>query len=276
MVNFRKYILITTQFLFIISFFINCSSKKSELTVNEVSDTKIYSKGQEFLNKRQFKEAASEFDKLFLNYPYSTLAARAEIMTAYSYYEDNDIKKAVTKLKEFIELNPSGELSEYAHYLLAMCYYIQVSDQGRDPALSKEALKYFKIVNNKYPNSKYAKDARLKIQYINNALAKNDLMVGIFYLRSNSPASSIKRFKSILENYQNTAVIPETLYRLCEALLMIGLKQEAIKSSVLLEHNFPKNKWTILSKNLLKSSQNGNVDEGFFPNITNFLKTLTN
>ncbi len=274
MVNLRKYYLITFQILFTLLFFINCSSNNQDTVVDETTDTKIYKKGLSLLNNGNYKQAASEFDKLFLNFPFSTLASSAEVMTAYSLFENNDIKKAVQKLEEFIELNPSGNLSEYAQYLLAMCYYIQISDEGRDPNLSEKALEYFKIITTKYPNGKYAKDAKIKIQYINTALAQNELMIGIYYLKNNSPASSIKRFRSIIKNYQNTAVIPETLYRLSEALLMIGLKQEATKSSSLLEYNFPKNKWAILSKKLLNNDLKQKDSEGYISSIKNYITNL--
>mgnify|MGYP001385124088 CR=1 FL=1 len=108
-------------------------------------------------------------------------------------------------------MNPNDEFSDYAHYLLAMCYYIQVSNQGRDPSLSIKALNSFMLITTKYPNSKYAKDSKLKIQYINNSLAINELNIGKFYLKKHAPASSIKRFKTILQKYQNTTSVPETL-----------------------------------------------------------------
>ena len=274
MFNVSKNYLITFQlFIFLILSF-NCSHDNKDIILEEKSDTNIYKSGLSYLQNDNYKEAAIEFDKLFLNYPFSSLASKAEIMTAYSLFQNNEIKKAIVKLEEFIDMNPSGELSEYAQYLLAMSYYIQVSNQGRDPSLSQKALKYFKIITTKYPNSIYAKDAKLKIEYINNSLAQNELMIGIFYLKNNSPVSSIKRFKSIIQKYQNTAVIPETLYRLCEAFLMIGLKQEAIKSSSLLSYNFPKNEWTKLSEDILKDSSKFESNEGFLNSITNYMKKM--
>ena len=274
MFKFRKKIFITAQLLFILTLFFNCSNKSTNDIIEEVSDAKIYKNGLSYLKKNNYEKAAIEFDKLFINYPFSSLASNAEIMTAYSLFQNNEMKKAISKLEEFIELNPSGELSEYAQYLLAMSYYIQVSNEGRDPRLSQKALKYFQIIISKYPNSKYAKDARLKIEYINNSLAQNELLIGIYYLKNNSPISSIKRFKSIIQNYKNTAVIPETLYRLCEAFLMIGLKQEAIKSSSLLNYNFPENEWTKLSKEIVKNSSKLKKNNGLLNSINNYVKKI--
>ena len=232
----------------------NCSSTKSNEDIPQLSDKEIYSKGLALYKKGNFSKATSEFDNVFLNYPFSSLSSKSEIMSAYSLYQNNEIKKAATKLSSYIELNPKGELTEYAHYLLAMCYYSQVSKEDRDPGASIKSLNYFKLIITKYPKSKYAKDAKLKIHFLKNMLAKNELNVGKFYLRKGAPASSIKRFKSILQNYQNTSVIPETLYRLSEAFLLLGLKDEAIKSSALLDYNFSNNDWTKRSKILLKNT----------------------
>ena len=120
----------------------------------------------------------------------------------------------------------------------------------------------------------YAKDAKFKIIYIKNSLAQNELLIGMFYLKNNSPASSIKRFQAIIKNYQTTSVIPETLYRLCEAFLILGLKEEAIKSSTLLSYNFPENEWTKLSKEILDDTGKIESNKGFVSSITNYMKKM--
>ena len=261
--------------IFLISIFLsNCSYFDNKENKTQLSDSEVYSKGIASLREGNFKQANSEFDEVFFNYPFSSLAPKSEIMSAYSLYENNELNKAITKLNNFIEMNPKGELTQYAHYLLAMCYYSQVSNEGRDPGLTIEALNYFKIIVTKYPNTKYAKDSKLKIQYLQNALAKNELNIGKFYLKKGAPASSIKRYKYILQNYQNTSIIPETLYRLCEALLIIGLKEEAIKSNAILNYNFPNNNWSRLSKDLFESKIDLVQMKDSKSSITDYLKNI--
>ena len=272
----KKKYLILLQVFFCISILPNCSNNSRTVVLKEVVDSQIFIKGQSFLKSNDYKKAAIEFDKIYLNYPFSSLAPRAEIMTAYSLFQDNQINEAIGKLDEFIEMNPTGQHTQYAQYLLAMSFYVQIPDPGRDPMLSEKSLKYFKIVTTKFPNSVYAKDAKFKINYINNSLAQNELLIGMFYLKNNSPASSIKRFQAIIKNYQTTSVIPETLYRLCEAFLMLGLKEEAIKSSLLLSYNFPDNEWTNLSKNIIKDTSELDENEGFINSITDYIKKITN
>jgi outer membrane protein assembly factor BamD len=271
----KKYLMLL-QVFFCILLLPNCSNNSKTVILKETKDSQLFIKGQSFLKSNDYKKAAIEFDKIYLNYPFSTLAPRAEIMTAYSLFQDNQINEAIVKLNEFIEMNPIGEHTKYAQYLLAMSYYVQIPDAGRDPMLSEKALKHFKIVTTKFPNSVYAKDAKFKINYIKNSLAQNELLIGMFYLKNNSPASSIKRFQAIIKNYQTTSVIPETLYRLCEAFLMLGLKEEAIKSSLLLSYNFPDNEWTNLSKNIIKDTSKLNENEGFVNSITDYIKKITN
>jgi outer membrane protein assembly factor BamD len=272
----KKKHLILFQVLISILLLHNCSNNSKTVVLEETTDTKIFIKAQSFLKDNDYTKAAIEFDKIYMNYPFSSLAPKAEIMTAYALFQNNDINKAINKLEEFIEMNPTGEQTEYAHYLLAMSYYVQVSEPGRDPILSEKALKYFKIIITKFPNSVYAKDAKFKIKYIKNSLAQNELIIGMFYLKNNSPASSIKRFQAIIKKYQTTSVIPETLYRMCEAFLMLGLKEEAIKSSSLLSYNFPQNEWTKLSKNIIKETSELDENEGFINSITDYIKKITN
>ena len=272
MINLIKKKLVILKILYMVFILSNCSSNTFDKDKSQLSDVEIYSKGLASLKKGDLKKATLKFDDVFLNHPFSSLAPKSEIMSAYSLYQNNEIKKAVTKLISYIEMNPKGELTQYAHYLLAMCYYAGVSSEDRDPGASIKSLNYFKLIVTKYPNTKYAKDAKLKIHFLMNALARNELNIGKFYLRKGAPASSINRFKSILQDYQNTSVMPETLYRLSEAFLMLGLKDEAIKSIALLDYNFPKNPWTKLSKNLLKNKSELSQKKDVEFSIINYLK----
>ena len=270
----RNNYIISIKLVTILILLINCSSNKKDNETIISSDIETYKSGLSSLKDSNYIKAVEEFDKLYINHPFSSLAKKSEIMTAYSLYQNNEISKSISKLKTFNEMNPKDEFSDYAHYLLAMCYYIQISSQGRDPSLSLKALNSFKLVITKYPNSRYAKDAKLKIQFIKNSLAINELNIGKFYLKKNAPASSIKRFKTILKKYQNSSVIPETLYRLTEALLMMGLKKEAIKSNAILKYNFPNSEWSNLGKDILSNISSTSEKESFTSSIKNYFATI--
>ncbi len=270
----RNNYIISIKLITILILLINCSSNKKDNETIISSDIETYKSGLSSLKDSNYIKAVKEFDKLYINHPFSSLAKKSEIMTAYSLYQNNEINKSISKLKTFNEMNPKDEFSDYAHYLLAMCYYIQISSQGRDPNLSLKALNSFKLITTKYPNSRYAKDSKLKIQLIKNSLAINELNIGKFYLKKNAPASSIKRFKTILKKYQNSSVIPETLYRLTEALLMMGLKKEAIKSNAILRYNFPNSEWSNLGKDILSNISSTSEKESFTSSIKNYFVTI--
>ena len=270
----RNNYIISIKLVTILILLINCSSNKKDNETIISSDIETYKSGLSSLKDSNYIKAVEEFDKLYINHPFSSLAKKSEIMTAYSLYQNNEISKSISKLKTFNEMNPKDEFSDYAHYLLAMCYYIQISSQGRDPSLSLKALNSFKLITTKYPNSRYAKDSRLKIQLIKNSLAINELNIGKFYWKKNAPASSIKRFKTILQKYQNSSAIPETLYRLTEALLMMGLKEEAIKSNAILKYNFPNSEWSNLSKDILSNISSTGEKESFTSSIKNYFITI--
>jgi len=265
-----------TRLISILFILVSCSNIENDKKQAIETDVDIYKRALLLIEENDYKSALNEFENLLLNYPFSDLAVKSEITSAYSLYEDNQIQKAINKLNSFIEMNPTGELTIYAHYLLGMCYYIQTSQKGRDASLSLKAINYFQIIESKYPNSKYAKDAKLKILYLKNRLAENELAVGKFYLKKNASGSAIKRFKVILEKFQNTSIIPETLYRLSEALLITGLKEEAQKSIAILNYNFPKNEWASLSKSLLVNNLNKDIDKGFAQKVKNYFTTIFN
>ena len=267
---------VITRLISVLLILVSCSSIENDKKQAIKTDVNIYKRALLLIEENDHKSALNEFENLLLNYPFSDLAVKSEITSAYSLYEDNQIQKAINKLNSFIEMNPTGELTIYAHYLLGMCYYIQTSQKGRDASLSLKAINYFQIIESKYPNSKYAKDAKLKILYLKNRLAENELAVGKFYLKKNASGSAIKRFKVILEKFQNTSVIPETLYRLSEALLITGLKEEAQKSIAILNYNFPKNEWASLSKSLLVNNLNKDIDKGFAQKVKNYFTTIFN
>ena len=267
---------VITRLISILFILVSCSNIENDKKQAIETDVDIYKRALLLIEENDYKSALNEFENLLLNYPFSDLAVKSEITSAYSLYEDNQIQKAINKLNSFIEMNPTGELTIYAHYLLGMCYYIQTSQKGRDASLSLKAINYFQIIESKYPNSKYAKDAKLKILYLKNRLAENELAVGKFYLKKNASGSAIKRFKVILEKFQNTSVIPETLYRLSEALLITGLKEEAQKSIAILNYNFPKNEWASLSKSLLVNNLNKDIEKGFTQKVKNYFTTIFN
>ncbi|MEE8516232.1 MAG: outer membrane protein assembly factor BamD [Alphaproteobacteria bacterium] len=187
--------------------------------------------------------AATKFDEVERQHPYSVWANKAQLMSAYSYYTLNRYIESVTALDRFIRLHPGSREVPYARYLRALGFYEQITDVGRDQANTVQALKYLKDVVKRYPNSKYARDARVKIDLTYDQLAGKEMQVGRFYIKRGHYAAAINRFRTVIEKYQTTSHVPEALHRLTESFLALGIKDEAQTAAAVLGHNFPGSEW---------------------------------
>jgi outer membrane protein assembly factor BamD len=164
-------------------------------------------------------------------------------MAAYSLYQGNDYTAAVNALDRFIQLNPSNPNVDYAYYLKGLCYYEQIVDVGRDQKLTRNALESFEEVTRRFPNSKYARDARLKIDLTRNHLAGKEMSIGRWYLQRGQYLAAINRFQRVVEQYDTTEQVPEALLRLTEAYVALGLKAEAKRTASVLGYNYPGTEW---------------------------------
>lgn len=258
-------------FLLILIFVLtSCSSKdeKIDFIVKE-KDKDILSKALKLKEEKKLKESILELQKLNDEYPYSDYASQALIYNAYLNFELNNLDKTISILNEYLTMDPSGKFSIYAEYMIAMCYYVQISDPRRDGKFTKLSIKKFDGLIKKYPNSNYSKDARLKLEYLKNYLAKKEFEVGMYYLKNNAPSPAIKRFSYIIEDYQGTSIIPQTLFRMYESFMMLGLKNNAEKTGKILKYNFPENKW---AKEI--EGKNDTEDAGFYKSLIDDIKKL--
>ncbi len=211
----------------------------------------IYRSAQRQLAQGRFQEAANEFEEVERQHPHSQWAARAQIMAAYSYYVDSKFDEAVLTLERFIELNPSSEYTAYAYYLQAIAHYTQITDVERDQKSSYDALQAFEQVLTRYGDSIYARDSELKRDLVVDHLAGKEIEVGLYYLKQDEYAAAINRFKVVVENFDTTTHVPEALARLVEAYASLGLLDEAIRTTSVLQYNYADNYWYEYSHKLL-------------------------
>ena len=127
--------------------------------------------------------------------------------------------------------------------MLALTYYDQIADIGKDQGATIEALQALRVVIEQYPNSDYAKPAKLKFDLAFDQLAAKEMEIGRYYLKSKNYAAAINRFRTVVEKFQTTAHTAEALHRLVEAYLSLGLAQEAKTSAAILGHNYPDSSW---------------------------------
>jgi len=215
-----------------------CSSNDApEYVERPVSE--LYNGAQDLLDAKEYQQAAEAFDEVERQHPYSVWATKATLMSAYAYYQDNKYDDAINALDRFISLHPANPDVPYAYYLKALSYYEQISDVGRDQQMTQHAMDALDDVIRRFPDSKYARDAKLKKDLTVDHLAGKEMDVGRYYQDRNEYLAAINRFKAVIENYQTTTHVPEALARLTECYLALGLEGEAKRTAAVLGHNFP-------------------------------------
>jgi outer membrane protein assembly factor BamD len=212
----------------------------------------LYALAKKRLDQADYEEAAKLFDEVERQHPYSVWARRAQLMSAFSYYLAHKYPDAVSSAQRFLTIHPGNKDAPYAHYLVAMSYYQQVSDVTRDQRNTQQALDAFGELVRLYPDSRYASDARLKMDLLNDHLAGKEMEIGRFYERSGKWLAANLRFRKVVEDYQTTSHAPEALERMVETYLELGIPQEAQKAAAVLGANYPGSKWYKYSYRLMQ------------------------
>jgi outer membrane protein assembly factor BamD len=203
----------------------------------------IYTLAKDTLDKGQYRVAAVLFDEVERQHPYSVWARRAQLMSAFSYYASRQYPEAILAGQRFLSLHPGNKDAPYAYYIIALSYYEQIADVARDQKITQQALASLQELVRRYPESRYAADARLKIDLVNDHLAGKEMEIGRFYSTNRQWIAAIARFRNVIDDYQTTSHTAEALYRLVEANLALGLPEEAKRNAAVLGVNFPGSKW---------------------------------
>ena len=219
------------------------SSSKDDVPYVERPVEQIYEEAKQAMDDKEYKKAAKLFDEVERQHPYSQWATKAQVMAAFAHYEDLKFDDAILALDRYIQLHPGGDQIAYAYYLKGLCYYEQIADVGRDQKITNQALDILREVVRRFPDSEYARDAKLKIDLTVDHLAGKEMEVGRFYLKQQNFMAAINRFKKVIDDYQTTSHVPEALHRLVEAYLSMGLTMEARQTAAVLGHNFPGSSW---------------------------------
>ena len=237
----------------VLALLVGCATGDEEAYV-ERSVEELYNEAMDSLLDDDLEAAATGFLEVERQHPYSVWATRAQIMSAYVYYQGNRYDEAIAAAERFVELHPGHRDAAYGYYLVAISHYEQISDVGRDQGSTARALQALEEVARRFPGSVYARDARLKIDLARDHLAGKEMTVGRYYLRRENPIAAIGRFRMVVEQYQTTSHTPEALHRLTEAYLALGVPNEAQTSAAVLGHNYPGSRWYQHSYALLVDS----------------------
>lgn len=220
----------------------NNGGKKEAAYVARDAET-LYTLAKDTLDRRQYKLAAGLFDEVERQHPYSVWARRAQLMSAFSHYAAQEYPSAIQSAQRFLSLHPGNRDAPYAHYIIGMSHYEQISDVSRDQSVTTSARDAFNELIRRYPNSPFAADARLKLDLINDQLAGKEMSIGRFYANQRLWIAAANRFRRVVDEYQTTLQVQEALFRLTEAYLALGMPREAVRAAAVLGTNYPGSAW---------------------------------
>ncbi len=236
------------------SAFLNSATKGGDFPQGVIPPPdKAYAMAMHYLDKGDYQRAAKDFQVVEENYPYSTWSTHAALLVGYAQYKNMDYDDAVSSLNHFIQLYPEDQETAYAYYLKALCYYERIDDVQRDQTATYEAISALNDVITRYPDTAYARDARIKLRLAYNRLAGHDMVIGRYYEKQHLYAAAVGRFQDVVTNYQQTTYVPEALERLVEVYLDLGLPDEAVRTASVLGYNYPGSGWYAVAYSKLKN-----------------------
>tara|TARA_B100001027_G_scaffold212038_1_gene180926 strand:+ start:82 stop:915 length:834 start_codon:yes stop_codon:yes gene_type:complete len=242
--NFLKIFLI---FFFASFFLTNCAQKeRTSIVVEEdveLQMVRAFREGYDEFRKGDALFAAKKFNEAELLFPQSSWAPKAALMAAYVYYSEDYYFDAEFELERFIKTYPKNPNLNYAHFLLAMCYYEKIVDEKKDLGPLLKAKQKFNYIIKNYPDSDYALDAQYKLDLIQDYLASKEMYIASHYMKKKKWIASINRYKTVVEEYDKTVYVQEALHRLVELYYTIGLESESKKYASLLGYNYQSSKW---------------------------------
>ncbi len=209
---------------------------------NETPET-LYNNGVDALHSGRYKLASTQFDAIQQNYPYSAWTSNAQLMEGYALYLQNGYADAIAQLDRFLQLHPTSKDAAYAYYLRSLCYYEQIADIQRDQQGTIEAMAALQDVVTRFPDSAYARDARLKIDLCRDHIAGKEMLIGRYYEKQRYYEAAINRYQRVVQDFQTTNHTAEALSRLVEVYLKLGLTDQARRTASVLGYNYPGSPW---------------------------------
>ena len=225
-----------------------CSKNEKEISLIKEIDQEqemisTYKEAFEALQKGDTYYAATKFLESELLFPQSDWAPKSALMAAYSYYLQDYYSEAIFNLERYLNTYPKDDRASYGHCLLAMCYYEKIVDEKKDLAPLIQAKKTFKFVIDNYPNTDFAIDSKFKVDLINDIMASKEMYIGRHYIKKQKWIAAINRFKTIIQEYETTIYVEESIHRLVEIYYYLGLLDESKKYAKLLGYNYGSSNW---------------------------------
>lgn len=233
-----------------------CGSAPQDEFAN-ISPDKLYADAKDDQADGNYETAIKKLEKVEARGSGTLLAQQAQLDLAYAYYKTGEKAQALAKLERFIRLHPTSPALDYAYYLQGLINFNddlglfgRLASQDiaeRDQQASKDAYESFKQLTDRFPQSKYATDARLRMNHIVNSLAAGEVHVARYYLRRGANLAAANRAQQAVKDYPQSPAIEEALYIMSQAYDQLGmtpLRDDALR---VLKQSFPSS--TYLSEN---------------------------
>jgi len=238
--------------------------KDPEIAADD-SAAKLYKSAHRLMISKDFTGAVEQFELLQTRYPFGRYAQQGLLELTFAYYKQNNIEQALSSVNRFIQLNPQHPNIDYAHYMKGLVTFdkgknlinliVKRDPSNNDPTSLIEAFDIFSLLVEKYPDSEYAEDAKLRMIYLRNELAEYELKVAKFYMRRGAYAASANRAKYIMQNYQGAEVMPESVYILEQAYTALGIKDLAEDTHRVYAQNYQTGKGGVIDERFARETQ---------------------
>jgi outer membrane protein assembly factor BamD len=225
-----------------------CASTSEDELAN-LSANELYSRAKTALNSGDYETAINTFEKLEARYPFGKYAQQAQLEIAYAYYKFEEPDSAIAAADRFIRNNPGSPHLDYAYYLKGLTNYNRGSGimdrmaprepSERDTRALRDAFNDFTQLLKKFPESRYAADARQRLIYLHNQLAQYEIHVANYYMKRGAYVAAVNRAKYVVENYQRTPAAREALQVLIRAYSKMGMDELANDAQRVLDMNEP-------------------------------------
>ena len=225
----------------------SCGKKNKEEIISETDNEEIgkilYAEGVEALKEGDAFYAGKKFREAETLLSQYAWASKASLMASYADYSRNSYSSAIFGLEKHISSYPADKNIDYAHYLIAICYYEQILDEKKDLEPLLKAKEKFEFIMKNYPNTDYGTDARFKIDLIIDQLAAKEMSVARFYMKTEKWIPALNRLKVVVDQYDRTVFVEEALHRLVEIYYRLGLEDEAKQAASILGYNYKAGDW---------------------------------
>lgn len=212
------------------------------------SEPEIYQRAQAALDSSSWTNAVSILQTLEENFPFGTYADQAQLELIYAYYRSGEYESAVAASDRFVRLHPQHRNVDYAFYMrgIASFYndsafssFFPTDETQRDPGTAKDAFNHFTQLLALYPESAYALDAKKRMTFLRNTLARGEINVANYYFKRGAYVAAANRGRWVVENMQETPAVPDALAVMAQAYHLIGMKDLSENSVKVLQHNYP-------------------------------------